>query len=184
MISDLFEQYKNTPADINEHLETMFNLCVEHDVKTVVELGVRGGMSTAAFLHAMDQTEGMLYSYDINQHTCHPEITLHSRWRFTRGNDTDPNVVRQVPDCDLLFIDTSHAYDHTLFELRTYAPKAKKLVVLHDTQLEQPEAVGPQPPYPVRKAVLEYLQENPGVWDFKEYLHNYGLGILYRKDTA
>ena len=51
----------------------------------------------------------------------------------------------------MLFIDTSHAYEHTLAELRKFVPLVAPggTVLLHDTRLEVPERVGPQPPFPV-----------------------------------
>lgn len=176
-VNDLFLSYIAQPSDINEHLQFMHDVCIETDAKVVVELGVRSGVSTAAFLAAMEHTGGVVWSCDINMHRVVPEIAEHPRWEFWWGSDLE--LVDDAPDCDVLFIDTSHAYQHTIEELDAYASKAQ-LILLHDTQLEQPEQVGPQPPFPVRKAALEWLDRNPG-WDWQEFTHNNGLGVMRRR---
>lgn len=173
----LLDAYIATPSDINEHLQFIHDLCVAVDAKTVVELGVRTGVSTAAFLTAMDVTGGAVWSCDVHQPRVDPWIRDHPRWEFWWGSDLD--LAGDAPDCDVLFIDTSHAYQHTVDELRLYAPKARRLILLHDTQLEQPEQVGPQPPFPVRKAALEWHATHPE-WVWEEHPHNNGLGVFSR----
>lgn len=176
-ISELFERYIVTPSDINEHLRYLHDLCIELEATTVVELGVRTGVSTAAFLAAMETTGGVVWSADINQPRVNPEIADHPLWEFCWGDDLE--LVDDAPDADVLFVDTSHAYAHTLLELDAYAPKARRVILLHDTQLRQPAGVGPQPDYPVRKAALEWLEANPG-WSWEEFENCNGLGIMRR----
>lgn len=174
MLTELFERYRDQPSDIHGHLQYMHDLCVDLDAQTVLELGVRTGLSTAAFLHAMDKTGGRVVSVDVNACTPDPTIADHPRWSFHQGNDLDFEPI----ECDVLFIDTSHAYQHTADELARFAPHAQ-VVLLHDTCLAQPEQVGPQPQFPVRKAALEYLEANPG-WGWHEFEHCWGLGVLTR----
>lgn len=177
-MNELLATYIATPSDINEHLQTLHDICIETDATVVVELGVRTGVSTAAFLAAMETTGGVVWSCDINQPRVDPLIRDHPRWEFWWGDDLE--LADEAPDCDVLFIDTSHAYQHTLDELDAYAAKAAKVIVLHDTQLEQPEQVGPQPSFPVRKACLEWLDRNPG-WGWHEFTNNNGLGVMRRQ---
>ncbi len=173
----LFERYRDTPSDISGHLQFMHDLCIELEATTVVELGTRSGISTAAFLAAMEQTGGVVWSADINQAHVDPLIRDHPCWEFLWGDDLE--LVDEAPEADVVLIDTSHAYAHTLLELDAYSPKARHVILLHDTQLEQPEGVGPQPPFPVRKACLEWLEANPG-WEWSEFTHCYGLGVMRR----
>lgn len=177
---NLYPTVRDTPSDINEHLEFMRDLCVELDAKVVVELGVRTGVSTVAFLSAMEHTGGVVWSCDINRAFVHDEIADHPQWEFMWGDDLE--LADEAPECDVLFIDTSHHYIHTLAELAVYAPKTRHVILLHDTQLEHPYDAPEWPPFPVRHAALEYVAANPE-WDWFEYEHNNGLGVLTRKAT-
>ncbi len=77
-------------------------------------------------------------------------------------------MAAQVPlhDVDILFIDTSHAYAHTLAELQLYAPRVRKggLVFLHDTEVRVPDSLIGEPEYPVKKAITEYCDANGYGW--------------------
>lgn len=176
-IDELFHFYKINPSDINQHLQFMHDVCIEVDARQVVELGVRSGLSTVAFLAAMEQTDGYVWSCDIDQPRVSDEVTNHPRWEFVWGDDME--MVDDAPECDVLFIDTSHAYLHTLAELNAYSAKAAKVILLHDTQLQAPDSCGPQPPFPVRTACLEWLEENPG-WSWSEFENCFGLGVMRR----
>ena len=132
-LTALFELCCDTRSDINGHLRYMHDVCIEIDAQVVLELGVRSGLSTVAFLHAMDRTNGHVWSVDIDRHHAPDEVRSHDRWTFTQADDL---TVDPMP-CDVLFIDTSHLYDHTLAELNRFASHAR-VVLLHDTQLERP----------------------------------------------
>lgn len=177
MIRALFDRYRDTPSDISGHLQYMHDLCVELEATQVVELGVRTGVSTAAFLAAMETNGGRVWSADINPPRVDPLIVDHPCWVFVWGDDME--LVDEAPDADIVFIDTSHAYQHTLDELDAYSRLARKAILLHDTQLEQPEGLTGQPPFPVRRACLEWLDRNPG-WEWSEFTHCYGLGVMRR----
>lgn len=177
-ISDLFRAQTAAGSDISEHLGYMHDLCLDIDAKTVVELGVRAGASTTAFLAAMEHTGGTVWSCDIVRAFVPDEIADHPQWQFMWGDDLE--LAAEAPDCDVLFIDTSHHYIHTLAELEAYAPKTRHVVLLHDTQLERPHGAPAWPPYPVRHAALEYVAANPE-WDWSEFTHNNGLGVMTRK---
>lgn len=177
---NLFEQYRDTPSDINEHLQYLRDVCIELDAKVVIELGVRRGISTAAFLAAMEHTGGVVWSCDVIPPFVDDEISNHNQWEFMWGDDLE--LAGEAPECDVVFIDTSHHYIHTLSELALYAPKARHLVLLHDTQLERPDGATEWPPFPVRHAALEYVAKYPE-WEWSEYVHNNGLGVMTRRGT-
>lgn len=137
MIGGLFEATCNRPSDIQGHLRLLRDLVVELDAQVVVELGVRWGRSTVALLAGVEQTGGRLWSCDVDPAThdwVPDEVRSHPQWSFSGGDDLD--MVENVPrPIDLLFVDTSHEYGHTLAELHMYGPLVRPggAVVLHDT---------------------------------------------------
>jgi len=160
LIGDLYEMQLAQPSDIVEHLPYFVELA-QH-AQTVIELGVRTGVSTVAWLYGLEQSGGHLWSVDIA-----PAPSLPSRqWTFILGDDLD--VVGQLPDeVDVVFIDTSHHYQRTLDELAAYLPKVRSggTIVLHDTELEVPEDTpAGDPPFPVKTAIAKFCDEHQLIW--------------------
>lgn len=173
-----YEQVCVTPSDIYLHLPRFVEMVLELDAKHVVELGTRTGVSTIAWLYALEQTGGRLTSVDIDER---PDIGTHTHWRFIQGDDCTPEVVSAVstPAPDIVFIDTSHHYLHTCRELAIYrwVVKPGGLIVCHDTELARPEYSPPgDPMYPVRKAITEFVDENEFHW--VNIPDCWGLGVI------
>jgi cephalosporin hydroxylase len=153
-----FNEYQRRLAswsDIVDHLPRLYDEACRDNV-TVIELGVRGGNSTAAFMAAAELHDGHVWSVDINE--C--SGPWGKRWTFIQGDDMDPEVIAQLPECDVLFVDSSHHYEHTLAELKAYVPKVKDggVVLLHDTELEMPYMCPPDdPPFPVTAALRTFI---------------------------
>ena len=162
-------------SDIQQHLPQLHTEASTGDAQ-IIELGVRAGNSTAAFLAAVEQHGGHVWSVDIDT----PPVpwTGHPQWTFIEGDDLD--VADQLPDgVDIVFIDTSHYYVQTLAELEVYVPKVKPggVVLLHDTELEAPwNFPAGDPGFPVRVAVVEYCAEHGLTPEFVSGC--YGLGII------
>jgi predicted O-methyltransferase YrrM len=162
-------------SDIVDHLPRLHQEASRPGV-TVIELGVRSGNSTSAFLLAAEQNDGHVYSVDIEP------VRLpwlgHPRWTFMQGDDVD--LADDLPDdVDVLFIDTSHHYGHTHKELARYVPKVRKggVVLLHDTELEHPDgAPATDPHFPVRVAVVEHCALHGLTPEFVTGCH--GLGVI------
>jgi GT2 family glycosyltransferase/predicted O-methyltransferase YrrM len=177
-LEEAYNRVCELPSDINEHLPTLVELCRKLEAKKVIELGVRTAVSTVAWLHGLEETDGHLWSVDVS-----PAPPLrHPRWTFTQGSDLDPFVLRQLPeDADIVFIDTDHRYDLTRSELRAYAGKIRPggCLVLHDTSVEvfDHHAPGTEPPFPVRKAVDEFAEERE--LETERYEHNHGLTVVW-----
>jgi predicted O-methyltransferase YrrM len=180
MMSLLQECFRRSQSgsDIHAHLPRLFELASIPHVK-VIELGVRGGDSTAAFLAAAEEQGGEVWSVDIAD----PRVPADWRdlpfWYLTVGDDLD--VADQLPDnVDIVFIDTSHTYEQTKQELELYVGKVKPggLIVLHDTELKRPEASPPSDPdFPVAQAVAEFVSAGP--YRSVEWVEGcYGLGII------
>lgn len=164
-------------SDIVDHLPRLHDMACRFAGCQVIELGTRNGNSTAAFLAAADAVDGHVTTIDVNP----PQIPAWwmdtGRLTVKVGNDLDPAVLVDLTPADIVFIDTSHHYDQTVAELDTYLPLARRLIVCHDTQLEKPDGTGPDdPPFPVRKAIVEFVDRHGFQWT--EHPECYGLGII------
>lgn len=164
-------------SDIQGHLPRLYDEVARRVEPVVVELGVRWGTSTSALLAAVSASGGHLWSVDITPPRVPDWWAETGLWTLTIGNDVDPSVVERQPgEIDVLFVDTSHSYHHTLAELRTYALRVRPggVVLLHDTELESPEDVGSNPPFPVARALDAFCSEAGLTW--REHHGSYGLG--------
>lgn len=150
--------------DIIEHLPYLQGLCFRFEPELILELGVRDGGSTKAFLRAAEIIGAKVISIDIEDCS---RVSNSPNWEFHCQNDLEFEIDKPI---DLLFIDTSHTYEQTLAELRKFAPQSK-ITVLHDTE-HCPE---------VKQAILDYMAEVPDTYDFENRTNCNGLGILWRR---
>jgi len=178
-------------SDIQGHLQFLHDQAVSRPNPRLLELGVRSGNSTAVLLYAASRADGHLWSVDLEAPRVPSWWAYTGLWSLIVDDDLKlaeeaavepPDPLRQgwrLPDgVDLLLLDTSHAYDHTLAELRAYVPRVRPggVVCCHDTELETPELVGPQPPYPVAKALDAYCAEAGLSWSNRP--GSYGMGVI------
>jgi cephalosporin hydroxylase len=135
-------EFAAVPSDIDEHLELMFTETLLRRPKLIVELGVRGGTSTFVFERAANLCGASLISVDIDDCS---DVSSYPRWHFFQGDDIafasmfrrfcgDRNIPASI---DLLFIDTSHYYDHTLEEINAWFPHLSPgaRIMFHDTNM-------------------------------------------------
>jgi predicted O-methyltransferase YrrM len=159
-----YERLCRTPSDIYLHLPTFVRLVGERNAQHVLELGTRTGVSTVAWLFGLSRTGGRLTSVDID---ARPAIGEHDAWTFVQGDDMDPAVFASLEPADILFLDTSHHYEHTLRELNLYRHLVRPggVIVCHDTELMRPEG-SPRhdPPFPVRRAIEEFCEAEGLSW--------------------
>jgi hypothetical protein len=138
-----YDAVKNRPSDINEHIETLYKYATE--CTSVAELGVRGIVSTWAFLRGLrdskikEQAKLRFYAFDIAE-TDDSEIMRHC---FENNIDytghfgvSDLAVDISNETYDMVFIDTAHNYVHCYEELCKFAPRTNKYIVLHDTTID------------------------------------------------
>lgn len=166
-------------SDIVDHLPYLHARAAQDGLRAV-ELGVRSGESTAAFLAAVEAHDGYLWSVDVDRPDV-PADFYGSRWTFIQGDDMGPGILEQLPEqFDLLFIDTSHRYQHTLDELWRYGPRVKPggVILLHDTDLEVApgSAADEDKEYPVRRAVVDWCKTTGFSPTFREGCN--GLGVI------
>ena len=171
----LYNRQCGTPSDIYLHLPRMVALVEELNATSVLELGTRTGVSTIAWLYALEQTGGHLTSIDLD---AKPPIGDFEHWEFIQGDDTDAELIQTLAPADIVFIDTSHLYEHTRFELEAYRHLVKPggVIVCHDTELERPEGAPAHPRFPVRTAIEEFVTAHGFEW--VNIPDCWGLGII------
>ena len=168
-------------TDIQGHLPLLYQEVADRPGAVVIELGVRTGQSTGAFLAAIEAVGGELWSADITPPAVPAWWHGLEFWHFTSGDDLHPAVTAALPaQCDVLFIDTSHEYDHTLEELRTYVPRIRPggTGLFHDTQFFPPGHDCGKPQGDVARALGTYCAETGLSWQNRAGW--YGMGVLRR----
>ena len=172
-----YDRLARTPSDIYLHLPRFVGMVQAGQCTKVLELGTRTGVSTVAWLHALAETGGHLWSVDLDTR---PAIGEHRHWTYIQGDDTNEAVIAQLPGpFDICFIDTSHHYQHTLWELQRYIGLVRSggLIVLHDTELPVPEgAPAGDPTYPVKRAIEQFVAARNLKWF--NIPDCWGLGII------
>lgn len=193
-----YEALCQSSVDMRVHMPTFVNAVKELNATTVIELGVRYGHSTIAWLYGL-KNQGHLWSVDcsfpvpadVNSRSPLDSVNLldpqgplgvQDHWTFILGYDTWDSVLGVLPkkDVDIIFIDTNHVYEETLVELELYYPRVRAggRMYLHDTNIETTgNAVTPQPPYPVRTAVEEFCAAKNLEWNNETEC--FGLGTIY-----
>jgi len=183
------QHYNNamyTSSDINEHIDTLYNLAKE--CSHITEMGVRNVVSTWAF---MLRDPKKLIGIDLHVTPSISEAELiYPKWKFIQADTTKI----EIDKTDLLFIDTLHIYSQLKKELSLHAKKVSKYIVLHDTTTygyideptdwQTPEIMANyklEDKRGLQPAIAEFLEENKDWFIFKEYTNNNGLTILKRK---
>lgn len=168
-------------TDINEHLP----LLCEYGQKSdgIVELGVRKGESTVAFLNARSTN---LTSYDIKISKQARNLELQSKKEgisFSLIQADDLKIT--IPECDLLFVDTFHSYDQLKAELELHSGRVRKWIIMHDTVTFGDFAENSKVLHTgLKRAIDEFLTGNQEWCKILELANNNGLVILERKNHA
>lgn len=170
-LHDLLSSARMTGTDINEHLNTLMAMAASCD--QIVEFGVNQGSSTVAFLSG---GRGKLDSWDIERTPKVDQIAevAGDRWTFHLGD----SGACDIPECDLLFIDSLHTAAHLSKELVRHAAKVKAHIVLHDTEVNGERGIDGGPG--LRVALVDFLLANTDWQIENHYVNNHGLTILRR----
>ena len=131
-------------SDISDHLSFLFSTCLAKRPNTILELGTRGGESTRAFqaycrIHSkrgisidLDPAPSWLNS-EFWTHFQNDDLVigqqLHSKGQWPDFSKLEP--------LDLIFLDSSHEYEHTLNEIKLFWPLLQHggIFLFHDTNL-------------------------------------------------
>ena len=172
---------RDTVSDINEHLEILKALADEVD--HVTEMGTRTGSSTRAFLISNVK----LRAYDLMLDDRVSELFTIAQQIGKDVQYTQADVLQiQIEETDLLFIDTWHAYDQLIEELRLHAPKVRKYIAFHDTQTfgtKSETFMGKGGSNGLLPAIIHYMIESGDQWKFKIHrTNNNGLTVIERRN--
>lgn len=179
-IEALFQKNKAESSDINEHLDDLMALASQ--CKTVVEFGVRTGVSTSALVAGC---HGFTYSYDVNDSAGARAIEnmAPERFKFTVANSLEVDI----PECDLLFIDTQHTGAQVLQELEKHHAKVSRWIAMHDTETfgetgdvtAVDPADGKTKPVPgLLHGIRKFLKDHPNWTVMSVKRNNNGLMVL------
>ena len=180
-----YERRLQAASDIRDHLPVLYGHAARRPGVRILELGVRSGNSSSAFLAALEDSPapGCLWSIDVNDPDVPGEWHGLPYWRFLRADDLSAEALRWAPESvDVLFIDTSHEYGHTLAELRAYAPRVARggIVLMHDTEYAFADGLhlAGQDPHgsAVGRALDAYCAEAGLTWENRPGC--YGLGMV------
>ena len=162
-IAEDYADRVRAPGDM-EHITRLHAVALRY--RRILELGVRSGMSTAAFLAAAQASGGHVCSIDIEPPRVPASWQDSGLWTFTLGDDM--TVPLPPGPFGLLFIDTSHSFEHTAAELDRFAPLVEPggRILLHDTAC-----------FPGVRAALESWCPPRGLrWD--EWGGEFGMGEI------
>lgn len=193
MLEEYFEDYKNTPSDINQHFDVLRRYAEETD--TIVDIGVRGIVSTWALLAglpkemlSLDIQDPKKFGGDINEvYRVAKEEGV--KYEFKIADSLTCNI----PECDLMFLDTAHDFAQLKAELFRHHTKVKKYIILHDTATYAFKDEGVYNNIPEEQNVMGHLEglipaiENftragfTGWYIHERFAHNNGLTILRKR---
>jgi len=206
IVENKYTYLKNTPSDINEHLETLYTYATT--CESVIELGVRGCVSSWALLKGLldnNQNTKKIFLNDLEHcnidellqivkkinedtHSYH-KVEIDYKW----VSDLDLNITCNY---DLTFIDTWHIYGQLKRELDKFSKCTNKYIIMHDTTVDeiygenirmncnikelQKKSCFTEEELTtgLKRAIDEFLIENSN-WKLKEkFTNNNGLTIL------
>jgi predicted O-methyltransferase YrrM len=101
----------------------------------ILEIGVRGGVSTASFLIGLEERGGHLWSVDVTEH-CGDLYAGHPQWTFIHADSRNVEFVKsKIPvELDILMIDGLHAYEGVWSDFFNYGQMVKSggIILAHD----------------------------------------------------
>lgn len=147
IVSDLKElieiaERSRKKTDISDHLVDLFIQSLSIRPKLIVELGVGHGESTFVWERMARICNSVIVSVDIDDCS---HISSYKDWNFIQKDDI--SFAKEFagwcsnkdlePKIDVLFIDTSHLYEHTVEEIAAWFPflSDKAKVFFHDTNM-------------------------------------------------
>jgi hypothetical protein len=184
IVEEKYHYLRNTPSDINEHFPIIKGYTEE--CESVLELGVRWIVASWAFLAGKPK---VYTGFDI-EHPSKFGASLDelkkgaeqqgTQFDFILGDDLNPEIYNQLPNFDLIFIDTDHTYQQVKNELEVYHSKANKYLMLHDIVSFRNGGFD-KDEKGIWAAIMEFLfyHEEWELWE--SFANNNGLTILRRK---
>lgn len=163
-LEDLYNSYMSEEDHSSWYLTNLMDIASECD--TITEIGMFQGHSISAFLRT-NPKKVIGYDIDISpinvntfNRLCPKDTDLH----FKQDNSLTMDV---IDECDLLFIDSVHRYEHVIQELIRHGNQAQKFIVVHDTN------------YPTDTRVVVWHYQHDGIKSTSELA--YAANLKYKK---
>lgn len=130
--------------DISSHLPVIFVHSYLQNPRLMFEVGVSSGQSTYSFYRVSRLRNARLIGVDlVGQWAASYAQYNDSRLKFVGMSDLDfPKYYKAQKEfkneqADLIFIDTSHMYDHTVAEIKAFLPMLSEegMLLFHDTNM-------------------------------------------------
>lgn len=198
----LYEQYHLhcvQSSDINEHIPLLRRIASE--CSSVVEIGIRHVVSTWGILLGLAESTqpsrsylgiDMADPYPAEKFTLARHLTEAQGISFTYWKANDMDI--DIPEVDMLFIDSLHTYCHLTYELEKFCGNVKKYIAMHDTSepwgnLDADDYHGNYTEYPAHynrtkrglwPAVEDFLRNHPEWRLHERRFNNHGFTILKR----
>lgn len=158
------------------------------EAKEILELGLWLGTFTIPLLIYCKENNAHLTTIDVNPYPNTQEMLerlgLTKCWTFICQDDMEV-VKTWDKQVELIVLDTSHYYDHTIKELQLFSPFVTKEILMHDVLHD---AHGKE----LLRVVMDFLidgryyshpyatRERIPCWNFEIYNTWNGMGRLYR----
>lgn len=177
-LGELYELAVNSGGDLSPHLATLRTYAEVS--RSVLELGVKFGASTVAFLSAGPQR---LVSIDVDWSNLPPRVLElapnNVRWTRIVGDSRIVHPPAKL-DYDFVFIDTRHTADQVRSEIKAWEPYARRWMAFHDTAQDAFGAKGEDGQVGIELPIRDLLES--GRWRVREHTEaNNGLTILERR---
>lgn len=141
--------------------------------RTILELGIGGdsAISTAVFLAYVEKVNGQLFSVDLNplgKTKLRYEQFIGKFWNFKYDDSVSFLNEKKAKEeaFDLIFIDTSHTYEHTKNEMKIASQITRYMLM--DDALFEGNAGTTEIPGGVKRAIQEWM-ENHKDWEKKDF---------------
>jgi len=164
-----YEEACKQDGDMKDFLPWM----KENAKGAVLEIGVRGGHSTAALLAGVEKNGGVVMSVDITD--CSMLYRGHPQWKFIQTSSQNPKL--KVPPLDMVLIDGDHSREGYKADLERYWPMVKPggIILSHDIEPEKSYEDDP------REVISTCLLSSGEVMTFKDNLPSKGIGEEFEK---
>lgn len=146
----------------------------------VVEFGFETGTSAKVFLEA----GAVVHSYDLDDRYGAAAIMKGDYYPFFHFHAGNIRALQDIPDCDILFIDSEHTAEQITFELG-FAHRVRRLILMHDTVTCGTEDwIGNNPqnrrPGGILGPIRHFLEAHPEWRVVADFKHSHGLMVLSR----